>query len=108
VSYDKNLSSKVVLSRRNYKQRRDAYQVEINFDSKRHRMTLSSLAEAKTYVEQKQSELKNEGLAALVLQKRRSMTQPMLSRSWTVSLWVKLSRSTCRALVNPENGEAEG
>ena len=34
-------------------QRGDAYQAEINFNSKRHRMTLLLLVEAKTYVEQK-------------------------------------------------------
>ena len=53
------------------RQRGDAYQAEINFNSKRHRMTLPSLVEAKTYVEQKQSELKNEGLAALVLTEKQ-------------------------------------
>ena len=53
------------------RQRGNAYQAEINCNGQRHRSTLPSLAEAKTHIELKQVDLKNEGLAALVLTEKQ-------------------------------------
>ncbi len=49
------------------RQRGDGFQVEINTPGKRHRKTLSTLAKAKTHIEQKQVEITNQGLAAFAL-----------------------------------------
>ena len=56
------------------RQRGNAYQAEINCNGQRHRSTLPSLAEAKTHIELKQVDLKNEGLAALVLTEKQKRT----------------------------------
>ncbi|TAN36508.1 MAG: hypothetical protein EPN23_08455 [Verrucomicrobia bacterium] len=53
------------------RQRRDAFQVEINEGGKRYRKSLASLAEAKTHIEQKLIEIGNRGAAAFALNDRQ-------------------------------------
>ena len=49
------------------RQREESFQVEINFRGKRMRETRATLAEARTWAEQKQTELRNEGISSLSL-----------------------------------------
>jgi len=56
------------------RQRGLRYQVEINDHGVRHRKTVASLGEAKTYIEQKRVELINRGTAALALTDKQRLT----------------------------------
>jgi hypothetical protein len=71
------------------RQRGENYQVEINFNSKRIRATYKIRAEAERFIEQKLTELNNEGLDSLTL-------------SWFPwSIHVKLLRRRAKHIKSP-------